>query len=781
MNKPYELNYTELKPIYNEKSYKFNTTLDLDRDYDIIGQERASKAFEFGLRVNNYMYNIYICGIRGTGRTSYAIEKAKEFAKSRECPDDWCYVYNFKRPERPIALNLPNGLGKEFQKDMKELIKKIIKSISYGFMGKDYEKGKNKILESIKKRQNELMEFLYDFSQGLDFEVIISEKGLVFTPMKDGKPINDEEFNKLDDYEKKKYEESAEKIQSKSLEILKEIKVLEKEGTERLKDYKKEMVTKLIHPIFDELINKYMFSKKILEYLEDVEKDVIDNLWIFETLIEKEISLDKVDLKDIFPKYHVNLFVDNSNLRCAPVIIECNPTYNNLVGFIEYENDNGKLKTDFTKVRAGSLHRANGGYIVIQADQLLRNEFSWPTLKRVLTTKEIKIENLRRQLDIADISSLNPESIPIDVKVILIGNPMIYSALSFYDEDFEKLFKIKVDFDVVMENTLENQVSLAKFIGTYCKENNLRPLDKMGVIRIFEYSNRLAGSQIKLSTRFNKIAEILIEADVWAGLMESKVIRESHIYKAIQEKKYRHNRVEEILEDMYKKGKYIIAVDGYRIGQINGLSVINLGDYEFGKPNVITVSTFSGDKGVINVEREVELSGSIFDKGVIILEGYLNTLLCKEEPLSLTVQICFEQSYNGIDGDSASSAELYGVLSSIGEIPLRQDIAVTGSINQKGDIQPVGGISEKVEGFFKVCKCLGLTGKQGVIIPIQNTKDLVLEDEVVEAVKKGYFHIYAISNVREGFEIMTGISFENALGIIKEKLKEYRNKMKNKR
>lgn len=767
-----KLSYKELKKFYNPREFKFKTTKELKGLYGIIGQERAVKAMEFGLDVKNSKYNIFVSGIKGTGKTSYCISTITERALQEETPDDWCYVYNFKEPDKPKAINLPAGMGKEFREDMEFLIRDLLTEVPKTFISEDYEKNKNDIIKKFQEEKTDLLEILSNYARELGFEIKNASAGLIFVPLKDGNKLSDEEYNLLEESEKEKYEEKAEKLQMKAIEILKKIKMLEKEAKKKLKDFEKMTAHFVVKPITEVLFEKYKKYDKVICYIKEVEEDIVENIADFELLAEEELG-SNINIKEIAPRYYVNLFVDNSGLKGAPVVIEFNPTYNNLAGLVEYENEKGTLRTDFTMIKSGAIHRANGGYLILQADQLLREPYAWTFLKRILNTGEIRIESLRHLLGITSIATLNPEAIPVNLKVVLIGSPYIYSLLYSYDEDFHKLFKIKVDFDSVMDNNHENIMKMAYFICSYCQSEGLKHFDKFGVLKVLEYSNRLAGSQKKLSTRFNKIIEILIEAETFSNYDGSKLITAKHVEKAIKEKKYRVNRIEERIDELYKDGKIIIDIKGKQVGRINGLAVIDMGDYTFGKPSVITVSTYAGSKGIINIEREVELSGNIHDKGVMILEGFLNENFCKNEPLNITTKICFEQSYNGVDGDSASSTELYAILSSIGDIPLKQYIAVTGSVNQKGEIQPVGGVTEKVEGFYNICKRLGLTGEQGVMIPVQNVDDLVLDDEVIEAVREGKFHIYAVATIKEGIEILTDKKYEEVRQIVQNKLKEY--------
>lgn len=766
------LSYYKLKRSYNPRQFNFKTTKDLEAFNDIVGQERAVQALDFGLNVKNPKYNIYISGLKGTGKTTYCISKVKEKAREEEKKYDWCYVNNFNEPDMPKSIKLPAGLGRVFKDDMEYFVRELISEVPKAFISEEYQKRKNDILKNYQEEKNDLLDFLIEYSKSLGFEIKNISTGLVFVPIKDGEKISDEEFDDLNEEEKSIYEKNGELIQLKAIEILRKVKILEKEAKKQLADFQKMTAHFVVKPIIEPIIDKYKEIDEVIEYIKAIEEDVIENVSDFEAIAEEDISI-KSDVKEFAPRYYVNLIVDNGGIEGVPVVVESNPTFSNLMGVIEYQSENSSLRTNFTMIKPGSIHKANGGFLIIDALELLRNSHSWLAIKRALYTKEIKIESLKHQLGITDIATLKPEPIPIDIKIILIGNPQIYNLLYQYDEDFHKLFKIKADFGCIMDNTLENQYKMACFINSFCQKENIKHFTKDGVFKVFEYSNRIAGSQSKLSTMFNKIIEILIESDAWAEYEGNRFITERNVKKAIYEKRKRNNRLEDRIDDLYKDGKIIIDVKGKEIGKINGLSVMNTGDYAFGRPMVITVSSYAGTKGIINIEREVELSGNIHDKGVMILEGYLNERFCKNKPLNVTSKICFEQSYNGVDGDSASSTELYGILSSIGNIPIKQNIAVTGSTNQKGEVQPVGGITEKVEGFYNICKYFGLTGNQGVIIPSQNLDDLVLEDEVIEAVKNGKFNIYSISTIEEGIEILTDMSFKEICNIIQNKLKSY--------
>ena len=514
--------------------------------------------------------------------------------------------------------------------------------------------------------------------------------------------------------------------------------------------------------LIDELKEKYHDYEDVIIYLDAVKHDVVKNINDFKPAPAEDeqnpLLMFKKNMQDVVKdKYKVTLLVDHHDTEGAPVIVEVNPTYYNLIGRVEYETRMGMVSTDYTMIKPGALHRANGGYLILEARDVLTNIQAWEALKRVLKTNKLHIENLGEQYGMLAMASLKPQPIPINVKVILIGNPYIYYLMYNYDEDFRKLFKIHADFDVQMDNSGANIEKLVGFISSTVQREKLKHLDRSAVAKVIEYCARLADNQHKLTTRFNEVVEVLCEADVWATMDESLIIRVEHIRKAIDEKRYRSNKYEERLQEMFAEGKLLIDTEHTKIGQVNGLAVMSVGEYMFGKPSRITANTYLGKSGLINIERETKMSGASHTKGVLILGGYLGQKYAQKYPLALSASLTFEQLYDGVDGDSASSTELYAVLSSLAEVPIRQYIAVTGSVNQKGEIQPIGGATQKIEGFFAVCKLKGLTGQQGVMIPMQNINNLNLNDEVVEAVKEGKFHIYPVATIDEGLEILTGV------------------------
>jgi lon-related putative ATP-dependent protease len=742
--------------------FKFDSTADLTPLQGIIGQERASNALDFGLSIKKKGYNIFVSGQSGTGRNSYVKLIADEKASKKKVPDDWVYVYNFKNPHSPLALNLKPGQGKKLVKAMEDAITKLKKEIENAFTSKEYENMKNALLQQYQSISQDIINELNKVAEQHDFKFAHTEKGLVNMPLKEGKPMSEVDYSNLSPEEFGELRERSNKLSLDSVDVFNKLRELEENFREKLKELDIETASKVVDFHIEKLKMRFNYNDNIIEYFNMLVKDIVENIDKF----KKDKDSDEnnpfamFQLKSseaFFDRYNVNLFIDNSEKKCAPVIIEANPTYYNLVGSVEYRNEMGVMKTDFTQIKPGALHEANGGYLILQAKDVLVNTFAWNGLKRVLTTGEINIEGLGKQLGYVVTTSLKPQPIPVNLKIILIGDPYTYYMLYNYDEQFKKLFKIMSDFDIEMSRDEENILKMARFIATHCEKEDLRHFDKEAVGEVIEYSSRLASNQNKLSSRFNQIVELLYEADGWAEVDGSNIVGLKHIEKAISEKIFRNNKYEEKVLEMFDEGDYLLDVDGEKIGEINGLAVTGTGEYRFGKPSKITVSTYRGKAGIINIEREAKTSGKIHDKGVMIISGYLGHKYAQEKPLALSASIVFEQLYSGVDGDSASSTELYAILSSISKAPIRQDIAVTGSVNQRGQIQPIGGANEKIEGFFKVCKLKGLTGEQGVMIPHQNVKNLMLKDEVIRAVEEGKFHIYAVKTIDEGLEILTGV------------------------
>ena len=753
-----ELKPEELVERCDIGNFDFETTKSLEPIDSIIGQGRAASSMEFGLAIKRFGYNIYVSGIIGTGRNSYTKKVVNNIAKNEKTPDDWCYVYNFKQPDIPKCINLPAGMGYKLEKDMKRLVKTLKIKIPKAFNGEDYEKQKNKIVQDYQEKSSEYMDEFNKYANQSGFAIKRSEEGLITVPILNGKPIDEKDFITLPPEERKKLEDTSFVVQNKLMEMMKHVRDIEKIVRDKMEHLESKIALIAVeHPIM-ELREKYSENKFVVEYLTACQRDIIHNIEDFrgidrENMEELEI-MERMNQKDYTFRYQVNLVVDNRDLKGAPVIFDSNPKYENLMGRIEYDSQMGVITTDFTKIKSGTLHIANGGYLILSITDIARSPESWEGLKRALKTSKIHIENIYSGLVSG---GMKPEPIPLNIKIILLGNPQVYQTLYTMDEDFNQLFKIKADFDVDMEDTVENIKKYAQFISAHCEKKGLLHFDKEATAIVVEYSRKLSEHKHKLSTKFNDIMEILYEADAWARIDGLEYINKVIVKKTIYEKIYRSNRIEEKLQEYIDTGVILITTQDSVVGQVNGLSVMNYGDYSFGKPSRITANTFAGESGIVNIEREVEMSGAIHDKGVLILSGFLGERFAQEFPMSVSASITFEQLYDGVEGDSASSTELYAMLSSLSGVPIKQGIAVTGSVNQKGEIQPIGGVNEKIEGFFQTCKARGLTGSEGVMIPHQNEVNLMLGDEVIEAVKNGKFHIYAVEKIEEGIEVLTGL------------------------
>ena len=754
-----ELSYKELKNVCNPNTFSFETTLDVENLNSIYGQERGLKAIEFGLDINTKGYNLYLEGPAGVGKTMYTKNYVSQIASKKKVPCDWCYVYNFQNPNEPIAVSLPAGQGKEFKENMETFVTDIRKYIKRTFTNEDFEKEKNFIKQTFEQKRNKLLEDLNKKSLKYGFQVKTAQNGIYMMPVIDGKAIEEEEFDQLDEDVKKDFEEKSNVVQDQIISAISQIKAIEKEADKKIEEWQSNIALLTINAHINPLKALYKKNKKIVSLLDNIKKDILKNLncFIKDLVPENPTQNLKPETYQPWLNYRINLFVDNSNLTGAPVIMDSNYQYYNMFGRLEYENQYGMLKTDFTMIKPGLLHQANGGYIILQAQDLLSNPVCYETLKKALLVKELTIDNNVEQRSYMVMISLKPEPIPLNVKVLLLGDEDIYHTLLALDPDFKKLFKIKAEFEESAPRSNENISKLTQFIHSYCEKEECLPLDKSAMGKVVEFASRLSGDKEKLSTHFSEIGEVVSEASTWAKLAKEKIITAKFIDQALKERIDRVKKYDERYSEMIKESALLISTDGFEVGVINGLTVMTIGDYTFGKPSKITANTYMGKTGIINIEREVEMSGSTHSKGVLILSGYLGEKFAQEIPLSLTASLCFEQLYGGVDGDSASSTEAYAILSSLSGIPINQAIAVTGSVNQKGAIQPIGGVNEKIEGFFNICKMRGLTGEHGVMIPVQNVRNLHLSDEVITAVKEGKFHIYAISTIDEGIEILTGV------------------------
>ncbi len=751
-------------------SFPMETTEAIEPCQEIIGQERALEAIRVGLEIESIGYNIFVTGLAGTGRFTTIKAVFEEMDVKGKIPNDLCYVNNFKNPDMPHMLSLPAGQGNGFKKEMETLIETLRKKVPLIFENENYLNKKKELVEGYRNRQAEMFR---------EFEKKVNKEGFALVqiqagpysrpgifPVVEGNPVNIEQLETMVEEDKFSREE-LEKIKEKQTGLVNELEDIFKvtrKSEKEIKDQLSTLDTEMISPAVKDSISdiKERFDyKKIHHYLDEVQEDILTN---FHRFREKEESppspipgLVLPQPVDTFNEYQVNVLVDNSETKGAPIIVEMTPNYRNLFGTVERVVErSGVWKTDFTHIKAGSFLRANGGYLIFNGLDGLVEPGVWPALKRTLKNQVMEVQTYDPFYFFAT-TALKPEPIECNTKVIMIGDTHLYHLLFNLDDDFKKIFKIKADFDSVTGKDEEKVRQYASFIRKVCDEEKLRPFDRTGVAAVVEHGVRISGRQKKLSTRFHLIADLLREANYWAGKDGSPVVKEAHVDKAIEKRAYRLNLVEEKIQEMIDDGTILIDSDGMVAGQVNGLSVYNLGDYAFGKPSRITVKTSLGKAGIINIEREAEMSGPIHNKGVYILSGYLRDRYAQDKPITMSASICFEQSYSGVEGDSASSTELYALLSSLSGLPLRQDIAVTGSVNQKGEVQPIGGVNEKIEGFFEVCKAKGLTEKQGVMIPHLNIDDLMLRKDVVQAVQEGKFHVYPVKTIDQGITILTGV------------------------
>jgi lon-related putative ATP-dependent protease len=730
---------------------------------EIIGQKRALKALKFGLDIQQYGFNIYVSGYSGTGRTTAVKDFLEVLAKRKTKPSDWFYVNNFKNSYEPKAIKLPPGEGKNFKTEVSNLISEVQRVLPKVFESEEYATKKEETIKAIEMERNRLFSQLNEKAQKEGFVLQSSPVGLLIIPVLNNKPLSDREFMSLNTKVRNEIQNRREKVNVEMRNAMRQLRSLGGKINQELQKLNKEVVLYSIGHLFDDLKDKYKNFQEVLTYIKEMQEDIVENFTLFlksETSAQENVS-PSLPIpwmkKRPFTKYIVNTIVDNSDLKGAPVVIETNPTYQNLFGRLEKEAQFGVLTTDFTMIRGGSIHKSNGGYLVLPVLELLQNMFTWDSLKNSIKNSKITIEEVGERLGFITTKGLRPEPIPLKNKIILIGNPQLYQMLYIYDKDFKEIFKVKADFDISMKRTEENMRNYAAFICTFCTKENLKHLDSSAIAQIIEYGSRLAEDQEKMSTKFADVADLIREACFYANQDNSKYTSARHVEKAIEEKIYRSNLIQEKIREMIDRDVLLIATDGEAIGQVNGLSVMSLGDFMFGTPSRVTASVGMGREGVIDIAREAKMGGPIHTKGVMILSGYLTQKYAQDKPISLSARLVFEQNYSGVEGDSASSTELYAIFSALSGLPIKQNFAVTGSVNQKGEVQAIGGVNEKIEGFFEVCKIKGFTGKQGVIIPESNVQNLMLKEEVVDAVKSGKFHIYPINTIDQGIEVLTGV------------------------
>ena len=755
-----QLDATELTARCDPESLNFKSTAELRPLEGIIGQERALQAIRFGLGMKSFGYNLYVAGTPGTGKKTLIRSLVERIAKTEETPDDVLYVYNFERPERPHMMVVPPGVGVAFRDDMERLVRSLEDEVPKAFKSEDFETRKNQILQSFQEQQSTLNERLQSEARERGLTVKSAGAQILTLPIIDGHELTREEYERLSAEQKEQIQAKQRELSETIQEVYRAVRDLQQNTQQRLQELDRTVALIASGYYLDEIRTQYEDYPEIVGYLEAVQHDVVSNIVNFlpGSTEETEDGRPVLEGPDPLKRYRVNVIVDNSKQEGVPVIEETHPTYRNLVGYAEREVRMGTLYTDFTMIRAGSILQANHGFLILDLADLLTTPLAWDSLKRALQDGSLSIQEPTEQLGMAGTTGLRPEPIPVNLKVIVLGSAANYGLLYSADESFQKLFKVRAEFDTVMKKNDGHLERYARFVRTLCEKERLRDFDAEAVAVLIEHSSRMVSDQTRLTLRFSDVADLIRESHYWAGQGGRERVAAEDVRKAIDEKIYRSNLYEEKIQEMIDEGSIMIETAGEAVGQINGLSVYQVGDFAFGKPTRITAEVGVGDEGIVNIEREAHLSGRIHDKGVLILGGYLHGKYGQKHPLSLHASLCFEQSYAGVDGDSASSTELYAVMSALSGVPLKQSIAVTGSINQKGRIQPIGGANEKIEGFFEACKSAGMSGEQGVVIPSQNVQNLMLNDEVIGAVRDGRFHIYPIETVDEGIEILTGVA-----------------------
>ena len=735
---------------------KFETTEDLDVLTGVIEQDRAVRALELGLGIDKRNYNIYVAGESGTGKSTLVRTLLKKLAPKRPTPGDWICVHNFKEPTAPRTIAMPAGTAVGFRSDVAEVIADLRESIPKVFHSKEHQEKVQGILNGSLDRENDCFVELSKEAKNVGFTIKSTKTGIVTIPMVEEKIISNKDYAHLSEDERRQIEENRKRLDPHISEFLQKTRDIELETHRKIQEIQRALGETVGGEHFKRLGKTHGDTEAVAKYLNQVYKDVLDNLSKF-LPDESDPDAAREAMKRPLKEYEINVLVDNADVEGAPVIFETRPTYSNLFGKIERRLENGVYFTDFTLIRSGSLLKASGGYLIVNVLDLFGHPGVWEQLKSCLRNREVAIEDPGILSPFLPTTGLKPEAIPVKPKIIFLGSNYAYYVLYRADEDFRKNFQVLCDFDDEIDQTRRTVREYAQFVATTCRNDGLLPVDRGAVAKVVEHGARMTDNNNRLTLKFNDIANLVIESDYHASRDRAKVIQRDHVKAALRERDYRSSLLADKLHREIAEGRQIINVAGTAVGQINGLAVYAAGENRFGKPSRITVNTFAGKSGIVNIERESKLSGRFHDKGVYIIDGYLGLTYAQDAPLALNITICFEQSYGGIDGDSASSTELYAILSSLSGVPIKQGIAVTGSVNQKGEIQPIGGANEKIEGFFRVCDHYGLTGSQGVLIPHQNVSNLMLRKPVRKAVEEGQFHIWPIKHVDEGIEILTGV------------------------
>ena len=789
MRKFKELKSTDLVSKINGSQFNFKTTNDISTYNGIIGQARALETVETALEIPQKGFNLYVCGQVGMGKTPYVLSIVNKLAKTKPVPDDLCYVHNFENPNEPIAIFLSPGKGRELKEDMSRFINMVKENLNKVFNSENYEKEKKLITTKYNEDKNAILKKFDEYTSKQGFKIKTATDGIYFSPIHEGKVLNELEFNALDENIKNEFKAKSPKIQQETLQIMKRLEALDRECFDKVTAWQSNMITYVVSKNITDLKIKHKGNLKIQNYLYAVQEDIVKNAELFKDKKDENAPTPMRAQVKPWYKYKVNVIVNNENLTHAPVIVCSNPTYYDLFGKLEYENIMGATRTDHTLLKAGNIFKANGGYLLVHARDLITNMTVWEAFKRVIRNEELTIDISRDMVGPAPMIGLKPKAVPIHTQIVLFGSEAIYQQLSNMDSDFKVLFKMKADFDDLIDKNADSVRRTIEYVAYVVKKEQLLPFKSEAVKAIIEYSSSRAGDKTKLTAMQTDLTDIIIESAHTAKTAGKKSVNAEDVRTASLNRRKRYSKYDDNLKRMINEGSIMISTSGEAIGQINGLTIINNGNISFGKPVRITANTYLGKGGIVNIEREVSMSGSTHSKGVFILSSYIGEKFAQDFPLCFNASICFEQLYNGVDGDSASSTELYAILSSLSGIPIKQGIAVTGSVNQKGEIQPIGGVTEKIEGFFEVCKMQGLTGFQGVIIPHQNVKNLMLSNEIIEAVEKGMFHIYPVCTIDEGIEILTDMkygTYKEGIGFDKNtisyhvynKLKKYSDKAK---
>lgn len=753
--------------------FDFECTKDLAPLKEFIGQDRAIRAIKFGLSMDHDGYNVFVAGLAGTGKTSIVKTYIERLVKEqneaeRVTPSDWAYVFNFTDPDRPQAISMPQGTCRPFREKIMKLLDRLKEDLARAFSSEEYKSSRQQVIDQSQAIQQSIVQEMGEYAKKQGFMLQMTQMGPAAVPMAEGRPMDQTQYMALNENVRKEIDKRHADLIKRIQTDFEKMTELQHETVRKLAEEDKRLADATITRLFQSLVAEYQGQEKIIVFLDGLKKYTLDNLEIFKVqqAAQQPGIFGMPQLmqgRDPYLPFQVNAFIDNTDTKGPPVITEPNPNYANLFGTIERRFLFGGYLSDHTMLKPGAVQRASGGYLLLSALEVLTNMAVWPALKRAIRTKEVRVEDPFEQFGFIAPQGMKPEAIPIETKIFLIGDPYIYQTLAMYDEEFWELFRIKADFDFEVERTPENLRSFAAFISGCCEECKMRHFEPGGVARALEFASRMVSDQRKLSSRFSQIRELISEAEYWARQQGAELVNADHVEKAVEERRYRHNLPDQRIKEMMERGTIMIDTSGAVVGQVNGLSVYSLGDVAFGKPSRITCRTFLGRQGIINIEREAELSGPIHNKGILILNGYIGSRFAQDEPLSLAASLCFEQSYEGVEGDSASSTELYALLSSLSDTPIRQSIAVTGSVNQKGEVQPIGGVNQKIEGFYDICKSRGLTGEQGVMIPKSNIENLMLRQEVIDAVKEGRFHVWSVSTIDEGIEILTGVPMGQAV------------------